>query len=165
MIEREDIIRAVEDGLAGKGHLFCVDVTVCGDRVDVTIDSDDRVSVDDCAALTRAVESRFDRETDDFSLTVSSAGIGQPLTMLRQYRKRVGREVDVVTRGGAKFTATLDAVTAAEGAPEEAEGATLTLSYQKKQRAEGDRRPRLVTVTETYPVAELKSVAEYIDFK
>lgn len=164
MIEREDIIRAVNEELAGRDELFCVDVAVRGDEAEVTIDSDGRVSVDDCATLTRAVESHFDREEEDFALTVSSAGIGRPFTMLRQYRKRVGREVEVVMRSGAKLTATLDAVNAAEGA-DDMDGATVTLSYPKKQRAEGDRRPRLVTVTETFPLAELKSTCEHIDFK
>jgi len=178
MIEREDIIQAVREALEGRDELFCVGVKVRGDEVEVFIDSDGRVTIDDCAALTRAVEGRFDREADDFSLTVSSAGIGQPLTVLRQYRKMVGREVEVVTLGGRKFTATLDAVQAGpedannanaeNGAgfgAEELKGASVTLSYPEKQKVEGEKRPRVVTVTKTVPLAELKSVCEHIDFK
>jgi ribosome maturation factor RimP len=92
----------------GDGDLFLVDVTeLPEDGFEVIIDSDGRVSVDDCVRLTKAIEGRFDRETDDFSLTVMSAGIGQPLKILRQYTKLFGRQVDVTLKTGKKFTAVL----------------------------------------------------------
>ena len=34
------------------------------------------VSIDDCVALSRHIESKLDRDKEDFSLTVSSAGAG-----------------------------------------------------------------------------------------
>jgi ribosome maturation factor RimP len=165
MIERKDIIQAVNEELPTGGALFLVDVKVRGDEVEVTIDSDTRVTIDDCAALTKAVEAHFDRETDDFALTVSSAGIGQPLVVARQFRKLVGRQVEVVLLGGRKFTATLDAVETPDGDRGGLEGASMTLSYPEKQRADGEKRPRVVTVTGTFPLTEVKSTCEHIDFK
>jgi ribosome maturation factor RimP len=188
MIEQEDIAKAAEEALAGmaaadgesEGGLFLVDVAVHGDGVDVYIDSDGtaadgkprRVTVDDCVALTRAIETQFDRDEEDFSLTVSSAGIGQPLKTMRQYRKLAGRQVEVVLTSGAKFTATLEAVEEAPGGQGTAEVAmppnsesSITLSYPEKQKIEGQKRPQTVTVTRTFPLTEVKSTKEYIDFK
>jgi ribosome maturation factor RimP len=155
MIDSQEIKSAVEDILAGDGELFLVDVTVRGDEVDVTIDSDDRVRVDDCVALTKALEARFDRDEEDFALTVSSAGIGQPLKIRRQYLNLVGESVEVVLLSGVKFTATLDDV------GEDA----ITLSYPEKQKIEGQKRPQIVTVTKTIPLAEIKTTKEHLDFK
>lgn len=177
MIDREDIIRAVEEALAarvgdtGSGGLFLVDVrNGAGDEVEIFIDSDGRdadgrtrgVSVDDCVLLTKAIESRFDRDENDFSLTVSSAGIGQPLKTERQYRKLVGAEVEVVPASGAKFVAKLEAV---EAGAEGGEAASLTLSYPEKQKVEGKKRPETITVTKTFPLSEIKTTKEHIDFK
>ncbi len=172
MIDREEIIKIVEETLSD-GELFLVDVTVHGDEIEVFIDSDGagadgkqrRVTVDDCVVLTKAIEAHFDRDLpeNDFSLTVSSAGIGQPLKTLRQYRKLTGRQVEVLLAGGAKFTATLDAVEA--GVDGGTEGGKITLSYPEKQRAEGQKRPQIVTVTRMFPLAEVKTTKEHIDFK
>lgn len=166
MIEREDIIRIVGEGLAEMEGLFLVDVKTHGDEIEVFVDADGvdsdgrprRVAIDDCAALTRVVEAHL---TSDFSLTVSSSGIGQPLRVLRQYRKLVGHLVEVVFVGGTKLIATLEGVDSVDGAQQ----AAITLSYSEKQRLEGEKRPRAVAVTKTFPLSDIKTTTEYIDFK
>jgi ribosome maturation factor RimP len=153
--------------------LFLVEAKLlAGDAVEVFIDSDARggdgrlrgVTVEDCVALTRAIEARFDRDVDDFSLTVSSAGIGQPLRVMRQYLKLIGRSVEVVLAGGTKLTGVLGAVGRNDGG-EGIEGVGITLSYPEKRKAEGKKKPEIVTVTETFPLSEIKTTKEYIDFK
>lgn len=64
-------------------------------RIVVMIDGDEGVRIDDCVALSRFIESKFDREADDFELTVTSAGIGEPLKFNRQYIKNIGRTIQV----------------------------------------------------------------------
>ena len=173
MIEAHSFRQAAEEALteaAGAlgcdgavGGLFVVEVKVHGDEIEVFIDSDRRgadgrpgsVTVEDCIILTRAIESRFDREMEDFSLTVSSAGIGQPLKTLRQYKKLVGKGVEVVLADGTKLLATLD----------EADEENITLSYPEKRRVEGKKKPETVTVTKTFPLTEIKTTKEYIDFR
>jgi ribosome maturation factor RimP len=200
MIELQNIIAAVEQGLRETGGtcgdssseeaatgLFPVEVKMHGDEIEVFIDSDARgddgrirgVSVEDCIALSRAIESRFDRDAEDFSLTVSSAGIGQPLKVLRQYRKLIGSAVEVVLNDGTKFTASLEAVEAetprgngiagdtgnAAGDTNGAGEGSITLSYSEKRKVEGKKRAETVAVTKTFPLSEVKSTKEYIDFK
>ena len=126
-----------------------------GNEIELLIDSDTSVSIDACVALSRAVEAEFDRDAEDFSLTVASAGIGSELRCLRQYRKLVGRPVEVLLLSGVKITAQLDAA--------DEEG--ITLSYEEKQTVEGKKRKQTVRVTRTYPFAEIKSTREFLDFK
>ena len=146
------------------GGLFLVEVKGRGDEFEVVIDSDDRVTVDDCIRVSKAIEAGFDRDQpeNDFSLTVSSAGIGQPLRVARQYGKLTGRPVEVVLTGGAKIVGTLEAAEMASGS---GEVESITLSYPEKQKIEGQKRPQIVTVTRTFPLAEVKTISEHIDFK
>ena len=98
---------------------------------------------------------RIEEQTDDFSLVVTSAGIGQPLKLLRQYHKLVGRSIEVVLTDGTKILATLDA----------ADDQGITVSYQEKVAVEGKKRKQLVDVVRTYTYAEVRSAAEYLDYK
>lgn len=69
----------------------------------VTVDSDTQVGIDRCVELSRSIEEALDRDQEDFELTVMSAGIGQPLKYLRQYRKLIGSPVEVVLKDGGKI--------------------------------------------------------------
>ena len=81
--------------------LFVVEVRVSpANEIVVTVDSDTQVGIDRCVELSRSIEGALDREQEDFELTVMSAGIGQPLKMLRQYRKLIGRPVEVILKDG-----------------------------------------------------------------
>ena len=155
MIETKKIIEAAERHLQDT-DLFVVGCTCsAANEIELTVDSDTSVDIDACVRLSRAVEAEFDREAEDFSLTVMSAGIGSPLKCLRQYRKLIGRPVEVLLTGGTKLLATLDEATETE----------LTLSYEEKQAVEGKKRKQTVQVTRTYALDEVLSTKEYLDFK
>ena len=155
MIDTEKIIAIAERKLEGS-EMFVVGCHCSpGNEIELLIDSDTSVSIDACVELSRAVEAEFDRDAEDFSLTVASAGIGSELRCLRQYRKLVGRPVEVLLLSGVKITAQLDAA--------DEEG--ITLSYEEKQTVEGKKRKQTVRVTRTYPFAEIKSTREFLDFK
>lgn len=110
MIDTKKIVEAVTRKLEGT-DLFVVECTSTpGNEIELTIDSDTSVGIDACAELSRAVEAELDREEEDFSLTVMSAGIGSELRTLRQYRKLVGRSVEVLLTSGIKILAKLDEV-------------------------------------------------------
>lgn len=136
--------------------MFVVGCTcTAGNEVELLIDSDTAVSIDACATLSRTVDEEFDRDEEDFSLTVASAGIGSELKCLRQYRKLIGSMVEVLLKDGTKICAQLEDATAEQ----------LTLSFEEKQLIEGKKRKQLVTVTRAYPLGEIKYTKEYIDFK
>lgn len=149
-------ITAIAERMLADTDLFVVDCSCSpGNEVELTIDSDTSVGIDACASLSRAIEAELDREEEDFSLTVMSAGIGSELRSLRQYRKLVGHSVEVLLANGVKILAKLDAV--------DEQG--ITLSYEEKQAVEGKKRKQLVTVSRTYPFAEIKYTKEWLDFK
>ena len=155
MTDTKKIIEAAERHLEGT-DLFVVECTSTpGNDIELTIDSDTSVGIDACAELSRAIEVELDREEEDFSLTVMSAGIGSELRSLRQYRKLVGRPAEVLLTNGVKILAKLDEATE-EG---------ITLSYEEKQAVEGKKKKQLVTVTRTYPFSEVKWTKEWLDFK
>lgn len=155
MIDTNKITEAAERHLA-ETDLFVVGCSCTpGNEVELLVDSDTSVGIDACAALSRAVEAEFDRDAEDFSLTVASAGIGSELKCLRQYRKLVGSSVEVLLLSGVKVIAKLDA----------ADDEGITLSYEEKQTVEGKKKKQLVTVTRTFPFAEIKYTKEWLDFK
>ena len=155
MTDTKKIIEAAERHLEGT-DLFVVECTSTpGNDIELTIDSDTSVGIDRCAELSRAVEEAFDRDAEDFELTVMSAGIGQPLTMLRQYRKLIGREVEAVLKDGSKLTAVL----------KDASAEALTLSYSEKVAVEGKKRRVSVERERTIPLAEIKTTREHLRFK
>ena len=96
MIDTKKIIEAAERKLQGT-DMFVVGCTCTpGNEIELLIDSDTSVAIEACAELSRAVEAEFDRDEEDFSLTVASAGIGSELKSLRQYRKLIGGTVEVL---------------------------------------------------------------------
>ena len=79
MIDTKKIIEAAERKLQGT-DMFVVGCTCTpGNEIELLIDSDTSVAIEACAELSRAVEAEFDRDEEDFSLTVASAGIGSEL--------------------------------------------------------------------------------------
>ena len=127
MIDTKKIIEAAERKLQGT-DMFVVGCTCTpGNEIELLIDSDTSVAIEACAELSRAVEAEFDRDEEDFSLTVASAGIGSELKSLRQYRKLIGGTVEVLLNSGIKMLAKLDA----------ADDEGITISYEEKQ---ADRR-------------------------
>lgn len=101
MIDTRKITALAEQKLEGT-DLFVVDCTCTpGNEVELIVDSDTSVGIDACAELSRAIEAELDRDAEDFSLTVMSAGIGSELRSLRQYRKLVGHSVEVLLLSGS----------------------------------------------------------------
>ena len=155
MIDVKHVIEIAEKFLVDT-DMFVVEckISPMGD-IELLIDSDTAVKLEACAALNRATESELDREVEDYSLMVASAGIGSELKQLRQFHKIIGSSVEVLLFSGVKILAKLDAVTD-EG---------ITISYEEKQAVEGKKRKVLVNVERTYSFDEIKYTKEHLDFK
>lgn len=95
---REKVAGLLEDALKQNESLFLIDLSISeSNQIRVIIDGDSGVSVQDCIDISRAIEHNLDREQEDFSLEVHSAGVSEPLTMVRQYKKNAGRNLKVKT--------------------------------------------------------------------
>lgn len=110
MITQEFIQSLVEKKLENSDK-FLVSVNVKpGNCISVYIDGDKGVSIDDCAGISKHIESNLDRESEDFELEVSSAGISHPLVLTRQYVKNIGREIKVKLKTGVVISGKLEIV-------------------------------------------------------
>lgn len=155
MIEKSTICQVVNEWLENKEY-FLVDVSVDSfNKILVEIDHADGVWIEDCVDLSRYIESKVDREIEDYELEVGSAGVGQPFKVLQQYYINVGSEVEVLLKNGQKLTGVL------KNADEE--GIVLTIT--KKVKEEGDRRPKMVEEDLQYKYDEIKYTKYLINFK
>lgn len=77
---------------------FVTDVKISGPKIMVFVDSDTHMGFDRCRKISRYLESHFDESKafgERYTLEVSSPGIGTPLKYKRQYKKNIGRKVEV----------------------------------------------------------------------
>jgi ribosome maturation factor RimP len=113
------------------------------------------VSINECMSVSRNIEHNLDRESEDFELHVSSAGLDKPLRVLPQYIKNIGREVKVVTNDGKKQEGLLVAASEKE----------LTLETSRKEKIEGKKKKELIVEQHVFPMNQIKETKIVISFK
>jgi len=155
MMNVSEIIDAIGGEIVARG-CFLVDVSVSKDNdIVLTIESENgKIELDDCVSLSRFFETRFDREQEDYSLTVSSAGLDQPFKVLKQYLKAVGSKVEVQLKGGRKMVALLEA----------ADEESITLKYTAKEAVEGKKKKELVEHVDRFTMDQVNAVRPFIEF-
>ncbi|MDR1436869.1 MAG: ribosome assembly cofactor RimP [Candidatus Symbiothrix sp.] len=155
MIEKTVVQEIAEEFLKDSDN-YLVDIDVKpGNAIVVEIDGDQFVSIDDCAALNRFIESRLDRDAEDYDLEVGSSGISQPFKHLRQYKKNAGKEVEVLLKNGKKQTGLLKDATEKH----------IILSVEKQVKPEGAKRKITVEENLTLSYDEIKYTKNIIRFK
>lgn len=155
MIDKNLVKSIVEEWLQGKDY-FLVDITVSpDDKIVVEIDHAEGVWIEDCVELSRFIESKLNREEEDFELEVGSAGIGQPFKVLQQYMNHVGKEVETLTSDGRKITGVL----------KWADENHFVVTVTKKVKPEGAKRPQTVEEDVDLHYDEIKYTKYLISFK
>ena len=155
MIEKKTVCQIVDEWLEGKDY-FLVEVTVSpDDKIVVEIDHAEGVWIEDCVERSRYIESKLNREEEDYELEVGSAGIGQPFKVLQQYYIHIGQEVEVLTKDGRKLAGIL----------KDADEEKFTVAVQKKVKLEGAKRPKLQEEDETFTYEQIKYTKYLISFK
>ncbi len=95
-------------------------------NVKVFIDGDNGVTIEKCVSFNRQLYKLIEEAAmypeGEFSLEVSSPGVGEPLKMHRQYTKNIGRDVEVVFADGSKKEGKLLQVAEADIILERSEG-------------------------------------------
>ena len=150
-----EIINALSSEVNARG-LYIVDVSINKDNeIEVIIEKEEGiVELDDCVAMSRYFETCFDREKEDYSLTMSSAGLDQPFKVLKQYLKAIGSKVEVQLKGGRKMVAVLEA----------ADEESITLKYSAKEAVEGKKKKELVEHIDRFTMDQVNAVRPYIEF-
>lgn len=115
MLSENTVKTLIENGLEERSDLFLIDLKIGADnKISVVIDGDNGVTVEDCMFMSRAIEHNLDREEEDFSLDVASAGATSLLVNKRQYRKNIGRVLEVKAKPDVKIEGVLTEVSADE---------------------------------------------------
>jgi ribosome maturation factor RimP len=110
-MDKEDQIRIIEEKV---NHLlenhpshFLVEVRIKPtNNVKVFIDADKGVILSELIDYNRKLYKQLEESglfpNGDFSLEVSSPGLDEPLKLFRQYKKNIGRFVDITMNDGSK---------------------------------------------------------------
>ena len=107
-MDKDLILKTIEPHVTSRG-CFIVDLTVSKDNdVTLTVEKEHgEVDLEDCVALNDAFLGAFDKDAEDYSLTVSSAGLDQPFKVRGQFVKAIGTQVTALLKGGRKLTGIL----------------------------------------------------------
>ena len=107
MIEQKKIEGFVDEILAGTDKFIVEVVVQPSNRITVFLDGDSGITIADCQAVSRKLEEKLHRDVVDFELNVSSPGLDKPLQIPRQYRKNIGRQMEIKLLTGEQFTGIL----------------------------------------------------------
>lgn len=154
MITDEKVRLLVEQQIQGTSS-FLVDVEVTGEsQIHVKIDDDEGFSIQDCVKLSRYLEEKLDRDSEDFALQVSSPGLDEPFKVARQYVKNKGRNVKVKTANGT-----------IEGQLAEVTEEGVTVTNRTKERIEGRKAKQWVDHVHDIPFGDIVETKIVISFK
>lgn len=153
MIDKDTIVQLIEDKLAEDQFIVEIEVSP-SNQIMVTLDSDTGITIDHCVQISRLLEENLDREVEDFELQVSSAGLGQPFKVHRQFEKNTGEEVEVVLTNGEKM----------EGVLKSANQEGIELETNKREKVEGHKKKQLITRIHRIAFDEAKTVKNIIKF-
>lgn len=154
MIEKNVLIELANEYLKDSSN-FLVDISIgSSNSITIEIDNDEGVSIEECVALSQYIESKLDREIEDFELTVTSAGLTSPLRSLRQYKKFEGKEVEVLSKDGRKY----------KGELKSSNEKGFTISVTKKVKPEGAKRKVEISEEISFEFDEVKYTKYLIRF-
>jgi ribosome maturation factor RimP len=150
-----DKIKEIVNVKLAESTNFIVDISVKpGNKIVILLDNDKGVSISDCVAMSRHVEFSLDREQGDFELNVMSPGLTEPLKILRQYQKYLGKEVDVVTKENKKLTGKL--ISANEQG--------IQLESHTKEKVEGKKGKQIIINNINLTFNQIKETKIVISF-
>lgn len=154
MIDITEIRSFIEKELEGTDY-FLVDVKIKPENyIEVEIDSDSPVSIEECERLTRAIEGEFDRDKEDYTLEVGSAGITSPFKVKRQYLKYLGQEVEVLKKDGKKLVGILKS----------ADDTSFSIVSKEKVKKPDSKRPVIEDVEHTLGYDDVKQTKYILKF-
>jgi ribosome maturation factor RimP len=155
MIDRYTIESIVNEQLNPEIE-FLVEVNVSSsNRIMVVIDSEAGITIDKCVEISRYIEQKLDRDNEDFELEVASAGLSEPLKVPRQFKKNIGRNIDITLPSGLKL----------KGCLTDANDNSFSVETEQLIVVEGKKRKQKVVQHQTYAYTEIKSAFIVISFR
>ena len=110
MISKEIIIKHISEGFGDRAY-FIVDIIInTHNQIIILIDSQKGINIKECVEISRYLRLNFGEELDGYELQVSSPGLGQPFKVIEQYKKNIGKQVEIVSKEGDKIEGKLISV-------------------------------------------------------
>ena len=109
----EEKIQELLSELFVDSEYFLVDIVTNGKRIEVYIDGDANIKIDKCVEVSRYLEESLETGGfvgENYLLEVSSPGMTNPIKVMRQYRKYVGRQLEILLEDGTRKDGELKAV-------------------------------------------------------
>jgi ribosome maturation factor RimP len=154
MVDRILIETLVKERLEERQFIVGISVSE-SNRIDIIIDGYDGLTIDDCIAVSRHVEHNLDRETEDFSLQVSSPGLTEKFKVSEQYLKYRSKPVLVVTQNDEEL----------QGVILRADNNGFVLETSVMEKPEGSKKKFLVVKEHNFKYEEIKSAKAVISVK
>ena len=158
MISKENITALIDERIRDlEKDLYVVELSISAKNViRVEIDKvDGNVTVDECVSISRNIEHNLDREKEDFELHVSSAGLDKPFRHINQYKKNIGRMIQVKSIESGKL----------EGRLSNVDDKGITLIRSEKKRIEGRKKKEVVEEEFQFDFDQIKETKIVISFK
>lgn len=124
-------------------------------KLDVFVDADSGITFEKCQKLSRYLEGYLDTEGwlgPKYVLEVSSPGLSRPLKLKRQYRKNIGRKIEVTTIDGAARSGDLVAVS------------DESITLEEKVRIQEGKRKKMTLVQTKIPFENIKKTIVQVSF-
>jgi ribosome maturation factor RimP len=107
MISKEEILKVAQPKIKALDGFF-VDIKVnTSNVITLFFDRPNGVHVEHCLEISKHIEANFDRDIEDYELTVCSAGLDNPFMVEQQYHKYKGKEVGVLLTNGKRKKGTI----------------------------------------------------------
>ena len=131
---------------------YIVDVTVSSSNdIVVYFDRKEGVKIDQCVSISKYINENFDREIEDYALTVCSPGLSNPFKVKDQYINNQGKEVTVKKNDGKRISGILKKY-----------DKQLTLEVKKKKKGS---KADYITNDIIIPFEQIKETKLKINFK
>jgi ribosome maturation factor RimP len=110
MITPNRVTELVQQHIEGSDIFLVETVVKPGNLIRVQVDRPDGITIEECVKVSRFLNEQLDREVEDFSLEVSSPGVGAPFKVKQQYEKNTGRIIEVRLADGERLEGRLEHV-------------------------------------------------------
>jgi ribosome maturation factor RimP len=155
MLNKETFEKVVKEKLAGTGT-FLVEVQFgAGNRVQVFVDKPEGITIDECVELSRFITSVLSKDVEDYDLEVSSPGLDMGFRVEEQYRKYLGKGVQVLFNDGTKLSGIL----------RDFDRRGIDLEYRKTLKEEGKKKKKVITETGYFEFDRIKTTKAMVSFK
>ncbi len=154
MLNKDTIEKAVKEAIDGT-DTFLVDVKTTSDnKISVYIDGKHGMPIEECVRVSRFIESKFDRDHEDFELQVSSPGLSQSFKVLEQYDKYKGKEIRVVLNDG----------TTMEGKITNVKDPVITMEWTETFKEPGKKKKQTEEIRKEINIRDIASAKPIISF-